>query len=564
MAAVAPEPRGICFIRNPIQEHLRVVFRPAKMPALEIATTSKTPENHASNTNLTASVGRSTLFGILTSLVQVGTRVVLVPIVIVHLGLGGYGIWSIVLMLATYMQFGGVGVKSAFQKYVAEATGNGSYDMASKLLSTGAVALFAISIAALLPTAIFSRTIARAAGVPPEFLESSARAISMLAVVMMFSNIGAAYEGIITGGHRIDLIQKLSTCLCVLEATGIIAVLYLGYGIFAMAAVIAASGSIFTFFCYIVSRRVVPQIHLRLSHVTRTVARELIRFAGSYQVLNILQLVYGAIAPIAILRAYGARPEGVLQVANRLMSPLQMCMYAFVVPILSGSAMVYASGSVERMRNLLAKSFKVTLYMTLLPLGLISAFGTYVIAAWVGQTDPQFQATLVLLSLAMFFQSFALLGLVLYRASGKAVMDNIREVIRIVTILLVVFFAKKLGFLGVLGGIAVAELAGMSFMLFALTKTYHAFDVKALLREALRLAAATLGVVAVGMLAARVSVASITSVRGAAAIKVGTISLAVLVSLYPFLYFTGALTRDDMRAIREIFKRPNVSIPANS
>jgi O-antigen/teichoic acid export membrane protein len=349
------------------------------------------------------------LFGILASIVQVATRFVLVPIAIAHLGLGGYGIWSIVLMLASYMQFGGVGIKSAFQKYVAEATGNGNYDRATKLLSTGSAALFVISLAGLVPTAIFSRGIARAAGVPPEFLESSAQAISMLAVVMMFSNLGAAYEAIITGGHRIDLIQKFGMGLFALEAAGIIGVLHFGYGIFAMASVMAASGSIYAFSCYIVSHRVVPQIEVRMSHVTRAVAGELLRFAGSYQLLSILQLIYSAIAPIAILRSYGARPEGVLAVATRLVSPVQMCLYAFVVPILSGSAMVFASGSAERIRTLLAKSFKVTLYLTLLPLGLISAFGTYVIATWIGETDPQFHAALGLLSLAMLFQSFALL-----------------------------------------------------------------------------------------------------------------------------------------------------------
>jgi O-antigen/teichoic acid export membrane protein len=534
------------------------------MSALEATTIPNSTDDQASRRNLSASVGRSTLFGILASIVQVGTRFVLVPIAINHLGLGGYGIWSIILMLASYMQFGGVGVKSAFQKYVAEATGNGNYDTAAKLLSTGSAALFVISLAGLVPAAIFSRAIARAAGVPPEFLQSSARAISMLAVVMMFSNLGAAYEAIITGGHRIDLIQKLGMGLFTLEAAGIIGVLRLGYGIFAMATVMAASGSIYAFSCYIVSHRVVPQIRLRMSHVTRTVARELFRFAGSYQLLSILQMIYSAIAPIAILRSYGARPAGVLAVASRLISPVQMCLYAFVLPILSGSAMVYASGSVERMRTLLAKSLKVTLYMTLLPLGLISAFGTYLIAAWVGQTDPQFRATLGLLSLAMLFQSFALLGLVLYRASGKAVMDNMREVVRILTMLLVVLFAKRLGFLGVLGGIGIAELAGMIFMIFVLTKTYHAFDIKGLLRDALRLAAATIGVVAMGMLAAHLPVPSATSVRAMAAIRMGAISFAVIVSLYPFLYFTGALTREDVQSILGIFKKPEVSVPAGS
>ena len=90
-----------------------------------------------SQANLVSTIGRSTLFGLVANVVQVLTRLVTVPIVIHHLGLGGYGIWNVIMMTATYMRFGSVGIKTAFQKYVAEATGNGDYDRANRLLSTG-------------------------------------------------------------------------------------------------------------------------------------------------------------------------------------------------------------------------------------------------------------------------------------------------------------------------------------------------------------------------------------------------------------------------------------------
>lgn len=81
----------------------------------------------ASGHNLAASVGRNTVFGIISGATNVATRLITIPFVIAHLGLGGYGIWSIIMTTAAYMRFGAVGVKSAFQKYVAEATGDGDY-----------------------------------------------------------------------------------------------------------------------------------------------------------------------------------------------------------------------------------------------------------------------------------------------------------------------------------------------------------------------------------------------------------------------------------------------------
>ena len=124
----------------------------------------------ASVRNLAHTIGRNTVFGVIARFAQVATRLVTIPIVIAHLGLGGYGIWAIIMTTAAYMRFGSVGIKSAFQKYVAEATGNGDFETANRLLSTGCAAMLVLSVAVLIPVAWFSTALARAAGVPPEFL----------------------------------------------------------------------------------------------------------------------------------------------------------------------------------------------------------------------------------------------------------------------------------------------------------------------------------------------------------------------------------------------------------
>src|SRR5579864_6176046 len=132
---------------------------------------------------LAAGIGRNTLFGVVARVVQVSTRLVTVPIVIAHLGLGGYGIWAVIMTTAAYMRFGSIGIKSAFQKYVAEATGNGDFELTNKLLSTGCAIMLFVSLAGLPPIAFSSRQLAILAGVPSEFLVSAARSFTMLAII---------------------------------------------------------------------------------------------------------------------------------------------------------------------------------------------------------------------------------------------------------------------------------------------------------------------------------------------------------------------------------------------
>ncbi len=61
----------------------------------------------SSDRQLAASIGKSTVFGVIASAAQVITRMITVPLVIHYLGLGAYGIWNIIMVTAAYMRFGG-------------------------------------------------------------------------------------------------------------------------------------------------------------------------------------------------------------------------------------------------------------------------------------------------------------------------------------------------------------------------------------------------------------------------------------------------------------------------
>jgi O-antigen/teichoic acid export membrane protein len=499
--------------------------------------------------SLAASIGRNTIFGVVARVAQVATRLVTVPIVIYHLGLGGYGIWSIIMTTAAYLRFGSVGVKSAFQKYVAEATGNGDFESANKLLSTGCAIMLAVSLAGLAPIAFYSRELATMAGVPAEFLSSSAHSFTMLAFIMVIANVGAVFEAIVMGGHRVDLARNFTTFFTVAEAVAIVIVLHFGAGLFAMASVMAASEVAFIASCYVASKKIVPQIRLRLDHVTKSVVRELVRFGGSYQLVNVLEVLYVSIVPLTVLRMFGADASGIYALTSRLVGSAMMLPDALLLPLLSGAAMVYASGSAAEMQTLIKKSFKVTLALGLFPLAFMAIFGPMIVYAWTGEVASSLRAAFWLVCAAGLFRSFSILGLVLYRASGNALLDNIRQALRIVILLSVAIVAHRLGFYGVLAGLALAELFGMLFMLFALEKAFEAFRVRFLLTDALRLGAAIAIVLAAAGAALLLPIPAVSSPRLAATLQLVKVSLACLVAAWPALALTKSVTGKEGRAL---------------
>ncbi len=177
---------------------------------------SQTTASHASNRALASLIGKNTLFGVIANGVQIATRLITVPVVIHHVGLDGYGIWSIIMVTAGYMRFGTAGIKSAFQKYVAEATGTGDYKPANILLSTGSISMLLLSVAGLIPAAIFSGKLAGLFGVPLPFHAAASASITVIALTYAISNFGSAFEAIVMGGHRIDLTRKFNTILTIL------------------------------------------------------------------------------------------------------------------------------------------------------------------------------------------------------------------------------------------------------------------------------------------------------------------------------------------------------------
>jgi O-antigen/teichoic acid export membrane protein len=374
-------------------------------------------------------------------------------------------------------------------------------------------------------------------------MKATSGSISVLALIMVMSNVGAVFEAILLGGHRIDVARRFGIGFTVAEAVSIVALLHFGYGLLAMATVMGTSELGFVVCCFLASRRVIPQIQVSIKRFNPHVLRELIRFAGSYQLVSILQVLYAAILPITMLRAFGVDYAGIYALSLRLINPAQILQDSFLLSILSGGSMVYASGAVARMSNLIHKSFKVTL-------------GATIIFAWTGQHAPQFRTALFFVALAGMFQAISVLGLVLYRISGSALLDNLRQVLVIATLLIATLFARRLGFFGVLAGLAFAEMVGMAFMIYAVARTYPAFRTVTLASDAGKMILATAGVLLVGACAAHIPLPISGAPRLFAAVRAGTVFLSCSLALLPLLLLSRFITIGEAQnAVATIFPR---------
>lgn len=142
-------------------------------------------------------------------------------------------------------------------------------------------------------------------------------------------------------------------------------------------------------------------------------------------------------------------------------------------------------------------------------------------------------------------------------------MDNVLQVVRILVLLSIVAFAHKLGYFGVLGGMAFTEFVGMIFMLFALARTFHLFHVNSLLPNTARLATAAILILGAGAIAAQIPFLGSLHGRLLATVKLSEAGLGCLIVGWPVLVRTGSITATEGRALFSSFlARKRVPMPA--
>ena len=503
---------------------------------------------------LALSIGRNTLFGFAFTLVQLAARFATVPVMIKHLGMEGYGVWSVLMSVAAYMSLGGAGIRSAFQKYAAEATATRDFDQASKLITTGTVMVTVLSVVTLLPLAIVSDRLAALAHVPPRLLPDTVRAIRILALASVFMNLGQSYRAIIMGAHRIDLQKILGSVSMAVQVGAVVVVLRLGCGLVALTVVFCAVELGDLCGCYMLSRRALPSLRLGVAHLSAASLASVVRFTGSYQLVSILESVYAAILPIAVLSAYGAAAAGVLALANRLVAAALLAQGDLLQPILSAGTFALAAGHSEAMSLVLKKSIRVTVALSVLPLAFVAVFGGVAVFAWTGESPALLPKVLWLLCITGLLRALSALTRVLYRVSGGSLADNGQLLIMLAILLVTCIAGKTFGVLGLVAGAALAQAAGLAVMWSTISARFPVLSPAMLGMPILRAVGSAAAVLAPAVLSVHFRVTLLGSARAQAAYQVAIASIIVMVLAPPVMLLCGLISWSDLRVPLDLLR----------
>jgi O-antigen/teichoic acid export membrane protein len=240
---------------------------------------------------------------------NVGVGFFLSPFVVHHLGNSAYGIWVLLGSLVGYMGLLDLGVRGAVMRYVAVHHARGEDDEAGRIASSGLVIFGATGLVAITASTVVAVFIDRIFHVPAEIVPV-ARAVLMIGgVSIAVSLISGVFGGAVTAMQRFDLTSMTDIAVGAVRTIAVVAALEAGAGLLGLAIIQLGCSVLQGGIQYAISRRLYPQLRLKLRGVDGTRIRTIMTFSIyssliQFSALLIFQadsFVIGSALPVAMV-----------------------------------------------------------------------------------------------------------------------------------------------------------------------------------------------------------------------------------------------------------------------
>jgi len=395
-----------------------------------------------------------------TYIVSMAVNFLLSPYVVRHLGNAGYGVWTLTLSLTGYLGLLDLGVRGAVTRYVAKFHSEENHKKSSEVASSAAAIFGMAGVVAIVGSLIFAFVVIQHLQVPTQFLNSARIVLVVTGLNIAVSLINGVYGGILVGLQRFDLTNGIEVSINLLRAGCIVSMLYLGYGIVALALIQLA----FTLLRWVanvqLARHLYPELKIRRNLVDRVGTKMIFSFSAYSFLMHVsASLIYasdnvviGAFLPVSFVTLY-VIGGNLVEYARTLVNSISQTL----TPL--ASSMEVRKDPKQLQRIVLIGSRWAS--MVILPVTCTFFLrGSSFIGLWMGKqyAEASGQVLWVLSLTAMFWgANCAVAGVLLGLSKHKPIVPALIFE-GIFNLLLSVFLVKRMGIIGVAWGTAIPSL----------------------------------------------------------------------------------------------------------
>ncbi|MBW1848455.1 MAG: oligosaccharide flippase family protein [Deltaproteobacteria bacterium] len=323
--------------------------------------------------------------------VNVIVSFILVPFLLYHIGIEGYGLIALTWALISFSIFADFGISTSLSRNLSEQIARKNTSRFNELLSSGFL-IYLIIGSTLALTVIFFAT-----SLSDMFKVSIARKYQAVFLIQYFAGpvifisfINSIFGSILSSNNRFDLINAINTGTSIFRGLGILLVLsFTDTDLYGWIFVSLASKLIFLISLYVAARRVWPGFHIHIRYVKIDVLKNLFS-TGRYIFLQQISSIFRfKINPIILSVFLGPAAAALYKPAENISTttmPLVSTLAAQLFPLATG---YHVTGNTEKMKAILLRGTKYIFLLAIPICVMLIVYSKPIIKIWLGRSIEQ-------------------------------------------------------------------------------------------------------------------------------------------------------------------------------
>jgi O-antigen/teichoic acid export membrane protein len=381
---------------------------------------------------MTASIPRATgardtalthdmLFVVFSKLLYLAVRLAIPPLILAHVGLAEYGLWTTCFILVSYIGMSASGFAVVYVRFVAQYHAQGDVPAISRLLSTGILTMGAVAAVLLsalwlgMPHLLTLFKIAPLSRPTATWLWFGA-----CAVFLLDASIGA-FSYVLHGLQRIRREQQIWIAAYVLETLCIALFLRVGMGVYGLLAAFGVRYAFSIVAAAIVVRIELPGLRIGVRQFDRRCLGVFFGFGTGVQIGGLISTFLQSADRLIAGLAMGPAVAAMMDLAGKLPATGASLASSVSMVALPAAARQGALGANQSLIGVYERSVRMTACLSAIVLPPLTCLSTLVIAAWLGPRADAAALATILTCVALYTHLHVLTGPAssVYRGMGK-------------------------------------------------------------------------------------------------------------------------------------------------
>ena len=430
------------------------------------------PRHRPGGDPISRQIARNSILNLVGRFTQVAGWVVIAPYMLHQLGADRFGLWSLLTVISgLYMTFD-LGVGSALTKFVAEYRATGDQAALRAVFSMGVILYAVLGLLIVAGFALFGGRLLDLFKVTPELRPEAGRAMLVAAAVYGLLNLYMLTASVLTGLHRMDVWNRISIGVTLLQLAGVFLVLRIGGGLVALMLNTGVTLAIGALLGWLAIRRLAPEIGFDFGAFTPRLFTRLTRYSAALQVINLGVLVQFQLDKVLLGAMVSLAAVASFEFGLRVVSALWSLPSLLLPPLIPAAAHLAAVGDQERLRRLYRRASRYVLAVAFPVAAGMIAVAPALYRAWLGPGHDDAARAATALAAMLGINILTGVGSALVRGMGRPGLEARYQVIAIVLHLgFSLLLIPRFGLTGVLWALVASTSIGSLYFVW----TFHRF-----------------------------------------------------------------------------------------